>query len=104
MDFSALERTVALYLKVVKGWERNAYCVNKEQFCEPHLSKHRLYNTLGGPKDRALVLSSRLHLFANANGHHDLHDKAESFGCNLLEFEDNLNLLIEDGLLEELNK
>jgi aminopeptidase-like protein len=104
MDFSALERTVALYLKVFKGWERNAYCVKNVQFCEPHLRKRGLYNTLGGLKNRAPELSSRLHLLTYADGHHDLLEIAKRFRCNLREFEDNLKLLIEDGLLEELKK
>jgi hypothetical protein len=92
MDFAALERTVALYLKVVKGWERNAYYVNTVQFCEPSLRKRGLYNTLGRLKNRALELTLTLHLLTNADGHHDLLDMAKRFGCNFREFEDNLNL------------
>lgn len=104
MDFAAVERTIQLYLNIVKGLERNAYYFNTVQFCEPHLDKRGLYNAVGGTKDRARELSLRLHLLNLADGHHDLLDIADRYGCNLLEFEENLTLLLADGILEELKK
>ncbi|MFN6038115.1 MAG: DUF4910 domain-containing protein [Bacteroidota bacterium] len=101
ISFSSIQKSIEMYFKIVKTHELNDFYINTVSFCEPNLGKRGLYNTIGGAKQRSSELSKRLHLLSFSDGKIDLINIADRMNISALDFEEEINLLLEKGLLKK---
>lgn len=99
-----LKASFDVYLDVIKELDKNLKYVNLKPFCEPHMRKYNLYQTIGGANlpinseemtDQTLCLWL-LHL---ADGTIDLHGVAKKIKQDFFRLSEVAELLTERGLL-----
>ncbi|MEO0896463.1 MAG: DUF4910 domain-containing protein [Bacteroidota bacterium] len=99
ISFEAMERTLQLYVNIVKTLEINERYYNTNPYCEPQLGKRGLYYKVGGNPKRNQLIPRMLHLLSFADGNMDLIDIAEWREDMAIEFEESIQLLGKNGLL-----
>ena len=96
-----LENSFLKFLAVVNIIEENKRYVNQNPKCEPQLGKRGLYETIGGPKDRAINQLAMLWVLNLSDGYHSLLDIAEKSGFRFELIQSAAEALTSHGLLLE---
>jgi len=99
ISFDAMYETINMIFDVVKALEINEKYMGSIQHCEAQLGRRGLYSNLGGLKNRSNELSNRLHFLNYADGEHTLREVAELSNQSMLNFEKEIQLLKDHGLI-----
>jgi aminopeptidase-like protein len=100
ISFPALVGTIEAYISIVNILEMNRSYVNLFPFGEPRLGKRGLYPHSLSPDQSRRELDHMLHILNYSDGEHDLLQIAEKRGCNVLEFSDIVDKLVEAKVIE----
>lgn len=104
ISFEHLKETILAYLKIVLALEANETYIRTEPGCEPMLSKHGLYPTLGSQKENDLVVDQLLWLLNLCDGENDLLEIARISGYSILDLNNQIIKLEKCGLIKKLEK
>ncbi|HWY37023.1 MAG TPA: DUF4910 domain-containing protein [Bacteroidia bacterium] len=100
IDFSCLAKSVEMYYNFCRTLELNEKYKNLYPNCELQLGKRGLYPTTGGTWGIDIENTRKiLHLLAFADGETDLIDIAEQRKLSAHDFEKEISILLEMGLL-----
>jgi aminopeptidase-like protein len=72
ISFSAMEKSIEKYLKLIDVLEGNKVYINKFPNCEPQLGKRNLYPTIGSQKNTAELVSAMMWILNLSDGENDL--------------------------------
>lgn len=95
-----LSGSVKAYIDIIETLEMNGTYVNTNPFCEPNLGRRGLQTTLGGRAKSRLSKKAIKNFLAFSDGTSDLIAIADRMGENLLQYREELSLLVECGLLD----
>jgi aminopeptidase-like protein len=95
----ALNESLEMYLKVIKGIEGNNVFRNNNPYCSPKLDKRGLYRTLGSQRKRYKEKSRMTWLLNYSNGENSLIDIAEEVDTSILNLIETSEKLKKEGLL-----
>lgn len=99
ISFDALMSTIQMYFSFVQALELNHCYKNTIQFCEPNMGKRELYEDLSGALIMPDKLSTRMRLINFMDGENSLLDFCEKYHLNILELKNEIQLLIQKGVL-----
>jgi aminopeptidase-like protein len=102
ISFEAMQTTVLTYFDIVKAFELNNTYQVELPYCEPQLGKRGLYTNLGGQKDMAKTLEKRMILLNYCDGKHSILEIAELFNYSILDFEDEINILLQHNMIHKI--
>lgn len=100
ISFAAIEGSVNAYWEMMKAFELNHKYKNLLPYGEVQLGKRGLYpdiSTTTGKREFTLI--KILYLLNYSDGDHFLIDIAEKIGCSILDLEDEVQKLINEGIL-----
>ena len=103
ISFSAMEKSIEKYLKIIDVIENNNTYINKIPYCEPQLGKRGLYPTLGSQKSTAEFVESMMWVLNLSDGEHDLIDIADISKLPIESFFEVAEKLKEQNILEVFN-
>ncbi len=72
--------------------------------CEPQMGRRNLRSTLGVGTNMAADVMLMSNILAYADGSHDVLSMAEKFNVPMFEMLDNIDILIQEGLIEMVEK
>jgi aminopeptidase-like protein len=99
-----LADSLSIYLDVIEVLEGNLVYQNLHPKCEPQLGKRGLYRALGGHPDAGKGEMALLWVLNLSDGKHSLLDIGERSGLAFRELRHAAELLLEHGLLMEVNR
>lgn len=99
IDFTSLNESLELYLKVILVLENNFTFKNTNPNCEPMLGKRGLYNTVGASRDMAERQKAFMYLLSYSDGSLDLVDIANKANMSCFEIIEYSKELLDCGLL-----
>ena len=100
LDFKALANTVNTVYNVCNAFEVNSNPFCHIQECEPQLGKRGLYPSSFNPEQSRTLIHRRMHLLSYSDGKHSLLEIAEKRKESILHYKQELDLLVELGLVE----
>lgn len=98
ISFEAIENSVKKYLDVFKVIEYNNRYINTMPYCEPQLGKRGLYPTMG-EKGIKKIIEGTMWLLNQSDGNNDLIDIANKSNVNYNVLIENIDKLLENGIL-----
>lgn len=101
LNFEALKEYILLLEKVVDSIELDGNYLNTKPYGEPQLGKRGLYPTLMTLEERGESLAKLLYLLNYSDQKHSLLDIGNIMKKPILSFQDEINQLIENGLLKK---
>ncbi len=107
LDFiseQAIKNSIQTYIDIIESIETNEIYINTNPHCEPQLGKRGLYPNLGSQKSYESYIKKIQWLLALSDGKHDVIDIAEKLNLPAKDFKDEINKLIEAGLLERYSR
>ncbi|MTI30625.1 DUF4910 domain-containing protein, partial [Xanthovirga aplysinae] len=99
-----LGESLILLLQVVETLERNKKYLNLNPACEPHLGKRGLYQKIGGNYDQFNSQLAMLWVLNMSDKHNSLLSISEKSGINFKVICKAADLLVESGLLREVEE
>jgi len=102
ISFSAMEKTIHLYLKIMKALELNELFFSQNPFCEPQLGKRGLYHELGGVRNHPKQLLRTMQLLNYADGEHDLISIANMTEDSIFDYQKIVESLLKHKLIDYL--
>jgi aminopeptidase-like protein len=100
MDFRKMTDLIGFCIDLVRGFELNAKYENQVKFGEPFLRKRKLFNDPSVKRSPTDQLKMRLRLLNFLDGTRDLVDICDRYGYSILETENEINQLIQQGLIK----
>jgi aminopeptidase-like protein len=100
IDFNSMVDSIDKYLKIVEVMETNAWYVNQNPYCEPHLEKYKLYSSVGAKKKAASFDCAISWVLNYSDGNFDLIDIALKSKLNYDIIVKSAKELVQAGLLK----
>lgn len=95
----AMADSLRMCLRIIQALELNDTFLNRSPYCEPHLSKHKLYPTIGAGQFLPKDVERTRYLLAYSNGERDLISIASSANQPVWSFAPQIEALVKAGLL-----
>lgn len=99
-----LVESLSIYFKVVDLLENNKKYLNKHPKCEPQLGKRGIYTKIGAQTDSQAKQLAMLWVLNMSDGQHSLLDISNKSEIEFGTINETANLLLENGLLEKIEK
>lgn len=98
--FEAMHQTAQTYYDICKAHELNQNFYSQNPHCEPQLGKRNLYNSLSTKQQTTSTNQTMMWLLAYADGKNSLLHIAQKANMCILDFEETIQLLIENQLIK----
>ena len=99
-----LVESLSIYFKIVDLLENNKKYLNKYPKCEPQLGKRGIYTKIGAKTDSQAKQLAMLWVLNMSDGQHSLLDISNKSEIEFGTINEAANLLLENGLLEKIEK
>tara|TARA_B100000795_G_scaffold205792_1_gene159291 strand:- start:6795 stop:8072 length:1278 start_codon:yes stop_codon:yes gene_type:complete len=99
IDFKALSNTVNIVYNVCNAFEVNSKPFCHIQECEPQLGKRGLYPSSFNPEENRTLIHRRMHLLTYSDGKHSLLEIAELRNESILEYTEEIKLLLSKKMI-----
>lgn len=102
ISFRRLKELINLHFKIIQTIEQDQKYVRTFPWGEPHLEKHKLYPNLAGKKEMDYEITKRMRILNYCDGHHTIIEICSIFGYFKDEVEQEVELLVNQGLLKNV--